>query len=654
MKRRLVFLLLMNVLLIGTAYAGDEVPGWLSQLASLKPPAYEKDVPAVVLRNEKQSTYGSDGKLVVTEIFAIRILNKEGKGLALAAAPYLVSFGKVREISAWLIRPDGSTKKYEKNAVLDIISNTNDVYNESRVKIIDGSNDADTGAVFGYQIVSEDRPLFADDIWSFQGVLPTLFSSYSLTVPSGWKASSITFNHALIQPKINGNTYTWELSDLAPIALEPASPTFINIAPLIMVNFFPESGSGAGVTTFTNWRDVSRWLSGKHDAQVIVDDAVAGKARELTAGAKTEFERIQAIGTFVQNQQYIAIDIGMGYGNGMIPRPSSLVLQRGYGDCKDKANLMRAMLKSLGIEAYPVVIYSKDATFVREEWASTGQFDHCIIAIRVSDATQAPTIINHAKLGRLLIFDATDPFTPVGDLPEHEQGSLALILAGENGTLSRMPVTPPEANKLDRQTELSLDAMGNLNGMIKERSIGQAAVYERAFKRSFSPPEYNKRIEEWIVRGISTARLSKITPTDRVSEGRFDLDVELTAPAYAQVMQNRMMIFKPAVVSRLNSLWLTEPKRVHPVILSSRAFSETSVIKLPVGFVVDEMPDPVNLDTTFGKYSTSYQVKDGALYFSRSLTINSAQIPVDKYATVKDFYIKIRNAEQAPVVLVKK
>src|SRR5690606_28324525 len=126
-------------------------------------------------------------------------------------------------------------------------------------------------------------------------------------------------------------------------------------------------------------------------------------------------------GTFVQNLQYISIDIGVGYGNGYKPRPSSTVLARGYGDCKDKANLMGAMLKALKIDAYPVVIYSGDPNFVREAWPSPKQFNHCIIAVRVSDATKSPAVITDPKLGRLLIFDATDPYTPVGDLPDYLQ-----------------------------------------------------------------------------------------------------------------------------------------------------------------------------------------------------------------------------------------
>lgn len=231
----------------------------------------------------------------------------------------------------------------------------------------------------------------------------------------------MTFNHAEVKPQVNGSNYVWELRNLAPIPPEPMSPSVRNLAPRIAVNYAPQNDSQAVNRAFADWTAVSRWGSNLHDPQVIVDDAIAAKARELTANSKTELEKIRAIGTYVQNLQYISIDIGVGYGNGMIPRSSTMVLGRGYGDCKDKANLMRALLKALKIEAYPIAIYSGDPTYVREEWTSPGQFNHCIIAIKVSDETVVPTILNHEKLGRLLIFDATDPYTPVGDLPDYEQ-----------------------------------------------------------------------------------------------------------------------------------------------------------------------------------------------------------------------------------------
>ena len=118
--------------------------------------------------------------------------------------------------------------------------------------------------------------------------------------------------------------------------------------------------------------------------------------------------------------------------------------------------MMRALLKSLGVESYPVLIFSGDPNRVEPEWPSPQQFNHCIIAVKVGDETQAPTIVKHPSLGRLLIFDPTDDDTPVGDLPDHEQGSYALIVAGEVGDLMKMPVTPPEANRLERAVEAEL------------------------------------------------------------------------------------------------------------------------------------------------------------------------------------------------------
>ncbi len=645
-----VFLLSANVL----AIVDDAPPTWLRQASSLQPPTYPKDVPAVVLHDEQQVTLERDGKLRTVENYAVKILSREGRNFAIARAFYLSSFSKVRDMNGWIIRPDGSTKEYGKKSILDIISDQDDVYNEGRIKVIDASDDVDAGFIFGYTVVTEDTPLFYQDNWSFQGRLPTMLSRYTLNLPAGWKASSTSFNHSNIAPQVNGTSYTWELRNLAPIPPEPLSPSVRNIAPRVAINYAPETGVQTVNRAFVDWTAVSQWASGLHDSQVIVDDAVAGKARELTENAKTELEKIRAIGNYVQNLQYISIDIGVGYGNGYRPRPSNTVLSRGYGDCKDKANLMRAMLKALKIEAYPIAIYSGDAEFVREEWASPSQFNHCIIAVKISDGTNAPTVINHAKLGRLLIFDATDQFTPVGDLPDYLQGSFALIIAGENGGLSKMPVTPAEFNAWERQVEVNLTGDGNIKGIIREHANGQPSTYARRLFRSLSGSEFNKTIEGWLTRGATAASLIKLTPKDNQAAAGFDLDVEFSAPGYGQLMQNRLLVFKPSIVNRTNSVDLTEKLRTHAVMLDAESFSETTTFNLPSGFVVDEMPDAVSLETPFGKYTTNYEAKDGKLVFTRKLVMNRTTVSVEKYNSVKDFYSKILAAEQSPVVLLKK
>jgi hypothetical protein len=643
------------LILAAPAFAfGDDAPAWLRQAASLPVPTYDKKVSAVVLVDESTTTVSEDGRVVRVSTGAVRILNREGRDSATAAATYDTDTGKIREIRAWLIRPSGQVKTYGSKDVVDSAEALNDVYDESRIKKISAVDEAEPGTVFGYQITSEERPFFNQLFWYFQGdTSPVISSRLTLVLPAGWRANGITLNHATVEPTVNGTTYTWELRDLAAMELEPASPTMVNLVPRLEVKYSPTEGAARGATSrsFDSWTEISRWYTNLSATEAMPDERIAAKAKELTANSKTEFERIRAIGSYVQNIQYISIQIGVGRWR---PHSAAQVFAKSYGDCKDKANLMRALLKSLSIESYPVLIFSGDPTFVREAWPSPYQFNHCIIAVKISDETKVASVIQHPKLGRLLIFDATDDDTPVGDLPEDEQGSFALIAAGDGGTLARMPVTLPEANKLERAAEVLLSADGSISASIREQSIGQSAVgYRREFRR-LSRPDYLKRIEGWVTNGATGARVTKVEPLDNGSEGRFGLDVDFSAPAYAQLMQGRLLVFQPAIVSRRESLFLTGATRKYPVVLDSRAFSETVRVKLPAGFEVDEMPDPVTLDAPFGSYKTTYEVKNGELFFSRVMAVRAGTIPAAQYESVRRFYERIRAAEQSPVVLAKK
>lgn len=655
MLPRLIGSCFIALLAFVPAFAGDEAPVWLQQASTMPVPAYEKSVPAVVLLREKRVTVSEDGRITTVTMLAVRILIHEGRDYAYAKEFYESDAGKVREIKAWLIRPSGQVRKYGKDDVIDAVEDPDDIYNESRYKMIDASKDADTGSVFGYQTITEEKSIFAQDVWSFQNRFPTLVSRYTLTLPQGWRAKSVTFNHSNIEPTVGGAGYTWELRDLSPIEPEPSSPRVTSLAPRIAISYFPPGDTQpAGFRPFATWVEISEWLSSLHDPQSVPNDALAEKARQITAQAKSELDKIRAIGRYVQNIKYIAIAIGVNRGGGMRPRSAIEVFTKSYGDCKDKANLMRAMLKVVNINAYPVAIYSGDPEYVREEWASPHQFNHCIIAVKVSDETQTATVITHPKLGRLLIFDATDDDTPVGDLPTHEQGSLALIIAGGSGLLMRMPVTPPEANFLDRKVEASLDADGSLTATVHETATGRWAADFRGEFRHLSHPDYQRAIEGWVTRGARAAKVGRVDPKDDDLAGRFDLDVDFTAPAYGQLMQGRLLVFKPAIVSRRESLSLTEAKRKHPVVLTSNAYSETVRVKLPSGFDVDEMPDAVKLDTAFGSYATTYEFKDGQLVFTRKLVQRASTIPAEQYASVRSFFERIRAAEQAPVVLARK
>ncbi|MGB8507530.1 MAG: DUF3857 and transglutaminase domain-containing protein [Pyrinomonadaceae bacterium] len=638
-----------------TATGSDELPAWLKQAAAAPAPTYKKDVPAVVLYKEAQVIVGDDGRVTTTTTYAVRLLNREGRGEAQAADVYTPDTGKVRDMRAWLIRPSGDVKRYGKEETLDMPAALDNVYDEVRIKRINASGDAEAGCVFGYQVTSEDRSVFTQSDWNFQDNLPTLLSRYTLTLPAGWRAVGVTFNHADIEPTMTGATYAWELRDLPFIEDEPSSPSLSNIVPRMAVSYYPAAGSPAMPgKTFEKWTDVARWLSELEDSQATIDDPLAAKARELTANAKTEFEKIQAIGRYVQNVRYISIQTGVGRGGGYRPHLATDVFAKSYGDCKDKANLMRAMLKAVKVDSFLVSIYSGDPDYVRAEWPSPQQFNHCIIAIKVSDGTQAATVVQHPALGRLLIFDPTDENTTVGDLPEYEQGSLALIDSPSSEALLRMPVTPPEANRWEGNVEASLESDGSIVASVRERMVGHSAASVRGGFKGLSRPDFIKVIEHWVSHGATGAKFTKIEPTDGHADGRFALDIDFSADSYAQSMQNRLFVFKPAIFSRSIIPVLSEPTRKHPIMLHSVSYAETARFKLPAGFEVDELPDALKLDSPYGTYSATYEVKDGQLLYTRSLVQHRATIPAEQYDQLRKFFGRIRATEESPVVLAKK
>jgi hypothetical protein len=210
MKRLLLSVVVFFIVAVPTQAnaLGDETPGWVQQAVAIKVPAYEKDVTAVVLVDERVTTVDSDGRINEVYNFAVRVLQREGREYAIGRVGYIPDSGKVKDMRAWLIRPGGQAKRYGKDETVDVAGDLNDVYNEYRVRTIAAMSDADVGAVFAYSYTHEDRSVFSQDDWAFQNSLPVISSRYTLTLPSGWRAEAVTFNHPNVEPRVNGTSYT--------------------------------------------------------------------------------------------------------------------------------------------------------------------------------------------------------------------------------------------------------------------------------------------------------------------------------------------------------------------------------------------------------------------------------------------------------------
>ena len=632
--------------------AADKAPGWLKEMASRSTPAYKSSVPAVVLFHEERNAVDEKGKVTTFVRRAVKILTRDGRDEAFARVVYRTDTGKVRSLRAWMIYASGAEKAYEKNEIADVALAANDVYNESRAKVVVAGQQADPGAVFGYEAVSEDQSIFTQFSYQFQDELPALTSRFGLQLPAGWTTRAVTYNHGEITPLVQDTTYTWQLENLPPIDDEPAQPSITSLAPWLAVSYVPAAGAAGLGPAFESWLGVSAWLSSLNDSQAAADAAITAKAAALIENIPGEFDRIAAIGRYAQSIKYVSIQTGVGRGGGYRPHAAADVFQKGYGDCKDKANLMRAMLRSIGIDSYPVAIFSGDRRYVRDNWPSPQQFNHAIIAVKVSGSVAAPAVGESAALGRLLYFDPTDAHTPPGFLPAEQQDSWALLVHADSGDLVKMPAAPPEQNLLTRTAKVKLAADGSIEVELREECLGQAASDNRSLYEQLSTAEYRRLIERWVTRGAPGAQVTKLEAAEQPG-GAFTLDVAFRAAAYGQSMGGQLLIFKPAIVSRRNSLYLKDETRKYPVLLGAVAYREKVHIELPESFRVDEKPPDMRHETGFGHYAASWEVAGGALVFEREMQTQADLLPVEQYASVREFYGAVLGAEQSPVVLVK-
>jgi len=649
--RSLTTLLLSVVLTAGVVPAAEDVPDWVRQAAASAIPTYSPKVTSVVLLQEESVTVDPDGRRVMHERGAMKILQPSDETVE-AFRTYNTKNGRIRDFQGWLIPPGGKPIPYAKNRVLDVALSRDYVYDEARAKVLECGTAA-PGSVFAWDVTEEEKTVFTQDAYSFQGRSPVLVSRFTLSMPAGWEAKGTVFNHAPVEPQVSGSTYTWELRDLPWIEREDHSPTLAALAPRLAVSYFPPEGNPGGLRGLKDWTAVSAWLSPLVDPQAAVTEAVRSKAMQLTANAPGELEKIKAIAAFVQQTNYVEVSLNITRGGGYTPHPSDETLSRNYGDCKDKATLMRALLKAVGIDSYLVTISADDRTYVRPEWASPMQFNHAIVAVRVSDAITLPSVLEKSPLGRLLIFDPTDFITPVGDLPQEEQGGHALVIAGANGALLTMPLLPPSARRIESSVDGSLDISGRLDARIQRQYFGQSAVSLRAVERLRGNEELKKRYERELSYRMRGTTLNRIAAEDHPAENSSSVSLDLVTDRFGQIMQDRLLVVRPGLLASRGDYFFASKQRSSPIELETDLRHDSIRIKLPAGFKLDELPDAAKIESPYGTLQASWAVKDGDIVMDESLEIKGIVAPASEYPQIRDFFERVNGAQSAPVVLVK-
>ncbi|MDE1155791.1 MAG: DUF3857 domain-containing protein [Acidobacteriaceae bacterium] len=364
-------------------------------------------------------------------------------------------------------------------------------------------------------------------------------------------------------------------------------------------------------TNFQSWADLGTWYQSLSQGRATPDDEIAAKVAELTKGKTTEEEKARALYSFVATQlRYIGVAFGVGR---FQPHQAVDVLHNQYGDCKDKATLLIAMMQAAGLKADSVLVGA---------------------GLRFNDAVPSPSAFNH-MISRVLVDNKEiwlDPTTEVAPyrvlVPTVRDKQVLVVPAHGLAVLDRTPKDLPFPALDTWRSVGSLNEKGALSAHIVMTEHSDTETQLRMAAHSIPPARYDDFVQQF-VKGMgfpgttSHAVLSRPEDTDKPFSLEFDYKEDDPTDNADRFIAN----FAP------DGLPIVDKKNppTTAIQLGSPAVSDsTSEIKLPAGWGA-QLPESVHEKADWASADVTYKLDNGVVHASRRIEILQSKIPASQW-----------------------
>lgn len=312
--------------------------------------------------------------------------------------------------------------------------------------------------------------------WNFAENYPRRSLRVRLTLPreERWRAfapnlpapSSAPLAPGSPLPAPSSQTLVWELADLPARESLPGDPPARATTPWI------------GVSSVASWDAFAAWYRRLATGSETIGPGVEALADEIAAAHSDRAGRLRAAYERVAALRYVPIELGVG---AFRPRTPEQVWQQRHGDCKDKANLLVAVLARLGIPAEFVLVNRFDTTFTElPGW----QFNHAIARVPAAPAAGQP---------HDLWLDTTDRLVPFGVVAPGDLGRHALVFAKEFASATFHEITAAQEPPAEWRETFAYDDASSL-WRIRISATGAAEVALRHLLLGHTPAQRREHL----------------------------------------------------------------------------------------------------------------------------------------------------------------
>ncbi|MEA1973745.1 MAG: DUF3857 domain-containing protein, partial [Candidatus Cloacimonadota bacterium] len=426
-------------------------------------------------------------------------------------------------ISARTIKPDGTIIPVEKSEIYTIegVEDGSQFYSDMKYKKFTFPG-LEEGSIIEYYYKKYVSLPFLRDVWLLQRDIPIIYSEYSLIIPEllmtkgkftwYYKAYNDKTLDKVTRSEVIQTTSTdwdkqvmfnWIKRDVKAFEHEPMMPEGLSEIP--HMRFRPGF--------WKNWDDLSNWYYTElFQPKLIISEEIKKKSKDLTKNCNDRTSKIRACYDYVKDIRYISINLN---NEGIIPNEPVVVLKNQYGDCKDKSILLLSLLKSLDIEAEPVLLLTNNEGSFDKDFP-TWNFNHMIITVKDEE-------------DKYLWLDPTAEYTEFGNLPAMDQNIDVLVLHA-NGTSSIAKTQSPSFQNNKKIVNINIKILENLKSNIEFdiKYFGEDRSNIKHFIENSSEKEINEYCKSMITDEFLNSTINSVIYSDFVSQGFFSLNFNVS------------------------------------------------------------------------------------------------------------------------------
>jgi hypothetical protein len=649
--KSILLLALTSWLAASSVIAGDFPFGAVTR-EELMMTTYDKDPDAAaVVLNEFGRAYFVAEDLSITLEYHVRIkiLKKEALSLSDFSIPLYryANTGKIDYItrlkaSSFVLGPDGNIVE-TKLSTKDVMT---EKYESGEVKKFAIPNVVE-GTVIEVYYEFHTPYIFNFHEWKFQREIPKIHSEYWTLIPGYYRyhVSLIGFlklskNESEVVegcfPRgVGCVSQKFAMDDIPAFVEEDFMTTKSNFVSAIRFELSEVHHPNGYVDKISReWDDVAEELrqDSRFGAQLRRGDDILD--RTLTQSIKAEPDKLtrakRAYEHIVKHYTW----------NGHINKYCELGLRKAYpsqtGNVADVNLSLVSALRSVGLDADPVILSTRDNGYVTELFPVLSEFNYVIARVVID--------------GQAHLLDATDPLLPFGMLP-FQCLNLKGRVIGEKET-SWQDITTPGSFRQNNYIELSFSEDGTLKGTVRNTYLGYDALNSRRRIESFdSQEEYRESLQK----GFREATITnlEIQNLEDVEKPLIEkMSVEM--PAFSE--DDSQFLLNPFLVNRTVRNPFRSQERLYPVDFGATMDERiTIVLTFPEGVRLENLPEEVGLMLPGGGgHYVLKALKEGRRVSILSwLTTKKPLYNHEEYFYLRELFARIVQVQNTDLIFVK-